>query len=315
VHGVLRGLSGETIDDPVVAWLSEGRADLNLHGSPWIIHRVLDMARQAGFHVDESLCVPLDPSAVDRWPMSTGSDTIPSAANGQPSVIERDVLTHIPLARTELAVRALLAQPQAWKVWEALEPPERRRQAAAMVADRALWWLLHPPRVAIVGPPNAGKSTLANQLFAQERSIVADQPGTTRDWVGELANINDLAVMLVDTPGQRSTDDPIEREAISQSGEVIQSADLIVLVFDASMNQAADPEMATDVPILRVANKQDRRTWEAADRGALPLTATTGQGIDALRQEISRHFGCEQLDLSRPRWWTESQRILLEKAL
>ena len=55
--------------------------------------------------------------------------------------------------------------------------------------------------VAIVGPPNVGKSTLANRLFGQARSITADQPGTTRDWVGGVADIVGLAVTLVDTPG------------------------------------------------------------------------------------------------------------------
>ena len=130
--------------------------------------------------------------------------------------LEREMLAALPLARTDLGVRTLLAQ--------------RRHGAEAMstlyaaaigriLADRSLDHLLHPPRVAIVGAPNVGKSTLANQLFAQERSITADLPGTTRDWVGEIANIDGLAVTLVDTPGVRDTADAIEREAIDRSGE------------------------------------------------------------------------------------------------
>src|SRR6185503_2714425 len=96
------------------------------------------------------------------------------------------------------------------------------------------WWMLHPPRVAIVGEANVGKSTLANQLFAQERSITADLPGTTRDWVGEVANVDGLPVTLVDTPGVRETADEVEREAIARSGEQVAAADLILLVLDAT---------------------------------------------------------------------------------
>ena len=114
-----------------------------------------------------------------------------------------------------------------------VEYREREQESAAadlpaILADRSLWWLLHPPRVAIVGRPNVGKSTLANQLFARERSITADLPGTTRDWVGELADVNGLAVMLVDTPGLRDAADPIERAAIAGARGQIAAADLVV---------------------------------------------------------------------------------------
>ncbi len=295
VHGVLRAVrAGAILDDPVVTRPGPNIAELNLHGSAWIVHQVLELARGAGFSVDTSPALPLPAEAVDPWPGSG------EAEGGN---LSQAVLRYLPLARTELAVRALLAQPKAWDGWWRLEADRRRQEAGTMLEDRALWWLLHPPHVAIVGPPNAGKSTLANQLFAQERSIVADQPGTTRDWVGELANINDLAVMLVDTPGQRLTEDPIEREAIEQSGEVIRSADLIVHLLDAS-RPLEDSIRTTSAPVIRVANKQDQRTWEAEALGAMPLTATTGEGLEALRQAIVRQFGCERLELDRPRWWT-----------
>src|SRR5206468_1554210 len=118
---------------------------------------------------------------------------------------EREMLAHLPLARTELAVRTLLAQPAAW------QREKCKTMLSAILGDVALHHLLHPPRVAIIGSANVGKSTIANQLFGQERSITADLEGTTRDWVGEIANIDGLAVMLIDTPGIRQTSDAIER--------------------------------------------------------------------------------------------------------
>ena len=140
------------------------------------------------------------------------------------------------------------------------EAPAAGADVVRIRDDHSLYWLLHPPRVAIIGVPNAGKSTLANRLFAQERSITADLPGTTRDWVGEIANVDGLAVMLVDTPGLRHTDDPIESEAIRRSKGQIERADLVVLVLDVT--QPRDPDQlaleAAHRCALVVVNKSDQ---------------------------------------------------------
>jgi tRNA modification GTPase len=172
-----------------------------------------------------------------------------------------------------------------------------------------LWWLLHPPRVAIIGLPNVGKSTLANQLFAQERSITADLPGTTRDWVGEMANIDGLAVMLVDTPGMRETSDAIERVAIERSGAEVKRADLVVLVLDASQSLGEESQRLLNAypDAIRVWNKSDLAI--AAPREGVSTIATSGAGTDMLRKEIRKRFGLEVFDDSKPRWWTEEQRI------
>src|SRR5690606_12064877 len=107
-------------------------------------------------------------------------------------------------------------------------------------------------------------STLANQLFAQERSITADLPGTTRDWVGEIANLDGLAVMLIDTPGLRMTDDLVEREAIERSGQQVRAADLVVVVLDASVPAAEQLAHRQAHPnALIVVNKCDRAAWDA----------------------------------------------------
>jgi len=188
-----------------------------------------------------------------------------------------------------------------------------------LLRDRSLYWLLHPPRVAIVGVPNVGKSTLANQLFAQERSITADLPGTTRDWVGEIANVEGLAIMLVDTPGLRDTGDAIEREAIELGRGEVRRADLVVVVLD--LTQAPDAQrdlMRAHPDALQVVNKSDRgSTWEAPDSvRVLQTVATTGKGVDTLRNAIKQEFlGTAELETNRPRWWTERQRKILERAL
>jgi tRNA modification GTPase len=299
VHGELRGDGGE-IDDPVVVRGGPEVVDLNLHGGPWVVRAVLELARQAGFE-----------------PLETGAGPVPLEAVEGQTLLEREMLSHLPLARTEIALRALLHQPQAWRAFDAMPLAEQREGLARVVEDRALWWLLHPPRVAIVGPANVGKSTLANQLFGQERSIVANLPGTTRDWVGELANLNGLPVLLVDTPGVRATADPIEREAIERGGGQAGRADLVVVVLDASMPLSAEQRLLLErhPQAVIVANKSDcPAAWASQTLAAIATVATSGAGIEALRQRIAAYFGCDELDEHRPRWWTTRQReTLLER--
>ena len=287
VHGELR--DGERVlDDPVVVLHEAAEAaDLNLHGGPWLVATVIELLRREGFEIRGTADGPLPDEVVDA-----------------DDALMRDVLMHVPLARTEQALRVLLAQPAAWSRGEKPDPD-----------DRSLWWLLHPPRVAIVGPPNVGKSTLANQLFAQERSITADLPGTTRDWVGEMANIDGLAVMLVDTPGVRETSDPIEREAIERSGAEVRSADLVVVVLDASVQVMRGERRLLDAypGAIVVWNKSDRAVFDTHDdiQVGIRTVATTGKGVDELRASVRERFGCESFDVTRPRWWTERQRASL----
>ncbi len=260
VHGNITD-GGRIIDDAVVVFDSERQqADINVHGGPWIIHSLMDLLRRIGFQVIDPAPLPLPEFAVDA-----------------DSWLRRDVLSYLPLARTELGLRALLAQEQAWEAMGS--SPDREGQIGRMLNDRALYWLLHPPRVAIIGIPNVGKSTLANQLFAQERSITADLPGTTRDWVGEIANVDGLPVMLIDTPGLRESTDPLERQAIQGGREQIWMADLVVVVLDASQPMEEQSHLLAEwqQPIV-VMNKIDQIRAEAAhyERRAEARTANGG---------------------------------------
>jgi small GTP-binding protein len=277
VHGLLR--DGDRIIDDCVAVRRGDRVDLNLHGGSYVVQSAMQLAESDGFEISKQTAVDADTSL---W---------------------REVLQSLPMAKTEQAVRMLLAQPKAW------ESPGDLRE---ILADSSGKWMLATPRVAIVGPANVGKSTLANQLFGQARSITADLPGTTRDWVGEIANIDGLAVMLVDTPGIRQTDDPIEDAAIAGSRQQIQSADLVILVLDQSAEM--DRKILDAFPdAIRIANKSDVPVrWAAKEINAISTVATTGLGMEELRREIRRRFGWESMDLSRARWWTEEQRKNLE---
>jgi tRNA modification GTPase len=285
IHGELADEQGRVIDDPVTVLSDDGKiADLNLHGGTWVVNATLTLARSFGFETSKEMVVDAT------------------------STIEQEVLESLPLATTELALKALLSQVDAWAK-AARQQPRPPAEIQKTLADRALHWLLHPPRVAIVGAPNVGKSTLANQLFARERSIIADLPGTTRDWVGEIANLDGLAVMLVDTPGLRETEDVIEREAIARSRKQIQRADLILHVLDVT--QPAGGASFDPAPVIRVLNKCDLPATLAAGESDVKVCARTGGGIVDLIERIKQFFGCASMNLTQPRCWTERQRAWL----
>ena len=193
----------------------------------------------------------------------------------------------------------------AWRTMRQRDDPAELQRAAE---DRSLEHLLNPPTVAIIGAPNVGKSTLANQLFARDHSITADLPGTTRDWVGERANLDGLIVTLIDTPGQRQTEDPIEAAAIDRAKPVIRRADLVVIVLDAT--RAIEPGeaslLAEHSDAIIVVNKAD--AGDERHLGALPIAALSGEGVDALRVLIRKRFGCETLTSLHARCWTNAQR-------
>ncbi len=301
VHGELRD-DHRIVDDPVVVRCQDDVADLNVHGGAWVVRAVVDLARADGFELVE----PVDGVPPD------------DAVDGQ-TPIDREVMRWLPRAATALAVRALLAQPAAWRdLWDrAARGQVGRDQLQGILDDASLSWLLSQPRLAIVGPANVGKSTLANRLFGQQRSITADVAGTTRDWVGEVANIDGLAVMLVDTPGRRQTSDPIERSAIEMSREQVAAADMVIIVVDRStpLTSEARAILAEHPDGLVVANKADLpAAWDANAIGAIGVIATGGHGVDALRAAILRHFGCARVDPQQPRCWTDRQRAILRRA-
>jgi tRNA modification GTPase len=319
VHGDLHDTPGDVLDDPVVVLLPGALgADLSLHGGEWVVQSVLALAKKEGFTLTDAPDGPIPLDAVE------GATTL-----------EKEVSAHLPLAQTELGVRVLLNQAAAWEHFVRRSTPRPgeaahlarwlpkaeaiKSEIAAILHDTGLRYLLSPPRVALIGAPNVGKSTLANRLFARDRVITADLPGTTRDWVGEIANLDGLAVLLVDTPGIRPTDDAIEAQAIARSGDQIRAADLVVVVLDATRpldgEQAAVLEAWPDA--LRVVNKTDTQSpaWDAALVGGVHTVATTGRGVDDLRNTIRARFGIVPgMDEHWPRWWTPRQKTVLEEA-
>lgn len=181
--------------------------------------------------------------------------------------------------------------------------------------------------IVIVGPPNAGKSTLANRLFGRPRSLVAEQPGTTRDWVAEPTAIEGIPVTLVDTAGLRETLNALERTSIRRGIERAASADLVLAVIDQSESLApADRDMLLDLVrshptgrVLLVLNKCDllgvidgECLRELALGERVTISAATGEGMAVLHGVIARRLGLEGWTVKTPAPWTERQRSALK---
>lgn len=141
-------------------------------------------------------------------------------------------------------------------------------------------------RVAIVGPPNAGKSSLLNALLGEDRSIVTDIPGTTRDYVEEMLEIAGLPVVLIDTAGLRKTSDIVESLGIQRTRAIASDADAIWYLYDAALGWTAEDQSVIDSfdrPVTILANKID---LAAAELG-MPISTLTRAGLADLLGSLS----------------------------
>lgn len=156
--------------------------------------------------------------------------------------------------------------------------------------------------LAIIGRPNAGKSSLLNALSGQDSAIVTDIPGTTRDVLRERIDLDGIPVHVADTAGIRETSDQIEAEGVRRARLALQSADIALIIEDASSAETDYESLVKEVPdgitCIRVANKTDLdtsayRTQSGVDDPGpdLWISAKTGQGIDRLRTRIREAVG------------------------
>lgn len=162
--------------------------------------------------------------------------------------------------------------------------------------------------VAIIGKPNAGKSTLLNALLKEERAIVSEIAGTTRDTIEETLTVDEYLFRFIDTAGLRETEDVIEKMGVQRSYEKIKSAAILLCLFDASIidnHEAVKSELAYassfGVPYLLIGNKADLcsegiKQELNAIPGLLLLSAKNEAGIDQLKSSIVELIKKDRLD-------------------
>lgn len=154
--------------------------------------------------------------------------------------------------------------------------------------------------VAIAGAPNVGKSTLLNRLLNEERAMVSEIAGTTRDVIEERANIGGILFRFLDTAGIRSTDDRLERMGIERTMESIRRAQIVIHMIDAQTLRKTVPEpgftLRPDQQLLTVANKIDQAPASLTlPEHIVGISARQGTGIDRLCEALHRAVDTEAL--------------------
>lgn len=157
----------------------------------------------------------------------------------------------------------------------------------------------------IIGKPNVGKSSLLNALLKENRAIVTDIPGTTRDLISEYINLGSFTLKINDTAGIRDTEDIVEKIGVDKSIELSQASDLIIAIFDASREFDHEDEKILDLikdkNTIIILNKQDLDTKFDKSKFALDLpiietSMTENIGIDKLEETITDIFDTSEIN-------------------
>jgi tRNA modification GTPase len=289
------------------SYTGEDVVEFQLHGNPLLVRRFLEMLGRLGIRLAEP-----------------GEFTRRALLNGKQGLLEAEALRDLISAATDAQLRQAQARaggspPWVDRVRETLIPWIARAEAcvdygedegitldlpalqAALAPLRELFhveqaraagarWLRDGIRVALAGRPNAGKSTLFNALAGQDRAIVTDLPGTTRDVLEVRAQWAGLPLLLFDTAGLRETGDPVERLGVARVRAVLEEADLILHLVPVG-----DPDPDGDVlarlapfqgKVLTVRNQGD---LEGDGEGGPRVSARTGD-LAALEAALRDRF-------------------------
>lgn len=179
----------------------------------------------------------------------------------------------------------------------------------------------------IVGKPNAGKSSLLNTLVGEEKAIVTDIAGTTRDVLEEQINLNGVLLNVIDTAGIRDTEDVVEKIGVERAKKYLKDADLVIYVVDTSTaldeNDAEIMELLRDRHAIILLNKSDLEQITTVedvrkhlDKPMIPISAKEQTGIDALEKEIKEMFFSGKVTFNDEVYITNiRQKTALQEAL
>lgn len=265
--------------------------DIFCHGGIRIVQKILERLKNAGVTVDAR-------PGPGFWQPASRIEA--EAVSAMIQARTRRALGYAAKLRNELPGR-IKHLAQEWTLNR-----ERGERLLNELTDdaAAARMLLGGVQLALVGPPNSGKSTLFNCLLGRPAAVTSPVPGTTRDWICEQVEFGGLSVELLDTAGRRTIRDSLETQAIHAGSTLAQKSHATVIVLDGSMPDPAInlDEFAVQSPkTWLVANKSDLGyQWSGqwieniANRfGMVPIkvSARTGEGCELLKRTVLEHFG------------------------
>ena len=344
--GRLYDEKGEELDEGILiyykaphSYTGEDMVELNLHGNPRILQRAVELFLNAGARLAEP-----------------GEFTKRAFLNGKLDLTQAEAVAELISAKTELARKVALKQlhgelsryirPLRDTLLELLayveadiefaeeDIPTLTKEQVLEMVDKVLKgieellktaktgrFIREGIKLAIVGRPNVGKSSLFNALLKEERAIVTDIEGTTRDYIEETLQIKGIPVRLIDTAGIRETKDIVEKIGVERSKKKIEEADLVLFVIDGSREISEEDlkiyETIKNKERIIVVNKVDLPLKANLEifkgENIIKVSALTGEGLEELSEEILKKVGV-QLEESVNIYVSLRHETLLKKA-
>jgi tRNA modification GTPase len=333
--------SSDAIDEAIITYFKaphsftgEDVVEISCHGSPVLLRQVID------------ICLAMDARMADA-----GEFSLRALANGRMDLAEAEAIRDLIDAQTTASARQAVRQMRG-EFSKQLQPlkddlldvivilesalefveddlpdvqTERVKSKLRSIAEeigklaatfKAGRLIREGLRVALVGRPNVGKSSLFNSLLGADRAIVTEIAGTTRDQIHERFTIGDIPISLIDTAGLRETSDTVESIGVERSRATMADADIVVVMLDASEPITQEDldilDSVKDLNFIVAINKIDKTPSPDIDKliaGAhsklaflrprvTPLSAKTSEGLDDLRDAIVRPFSPEDVTTS-----------------
>ena len=322
--------TGELLDETVITYFKSPQSftgedviEISCHGSPIILRQIIDF------------CLRLDARMAEA-----GEFSLRALANGQMNLSQAEAIRDLIDAQTVASARQAVRQLRG-EFSNQLQPLKDKLLDVIVVLESALEFveddlpdfqtekikedlytiidelekltstfqagklLREGLKVALVGRPNVGKSSLFNALLGQERAIVTEIAGTTRDQLHEKLSISGIPVSLIDTAGLRQTLDTVESIGVERSKRIIADADLVVVILDGSQKITyEDREIISQVKDLThiiTINKSDLEQSVSdlnGDSKFLRISAKTGEGLKELQRAVIEPFSSQEIENS-----------------
>ena len=334
-YGFLHDANGDALDEVLVSvmlsprsYTAEDTVEINCHGGVYIVQRALEAVTDAGARLAEA-----------------GEFTRRAYMNGRIDLTRAEAVMEVIRARSDLSLKSSVSQLKGsvWKsvstlrdeiltecarIEAALDDPEHydldgyadtlkglnedwKKRLNRLIATAKRGTLLSEGiNTVIVGKPNAGKSSLLNRFAGEERAIVTQVEGTTRDVIRHSVQVGQLTLHLADTAGIRDARDEVEQIGVGMARDLIDEADLILYVVDSARELDENDEkiaaLIKDRNVIVLLNKADlvTVTGEEAVRSLgqtgriVPLSALTGEGMEELEKEILDMFHIGELSFN-----------------